>query len=90
MVLDLGELNAIASDLHLLVAPTKEQQGAVSPLHRQVAGTINALARILRQGDEAPCGQLWSPEIAEADAGTGQTELSCCAGRYRLSRSSSK
>src|ERR1700722_14021197 len=78
--LDLTQLDAEATDLHLLVGTAEIVELAVGAPAREIACAIHAAAgRSERIGDEAPGGEAGTAEIAPRQSRSGDIELACDA-----------
>src|SRR5262245_26537923 len=84
--LDLAELDAVAADLDLVIAPAKELERAVGQTPRAIAGSVEPAAGhdAERIGDEAIGGQIGPSEVAAADVDAADVDLARHADRRRL------
>jgi hypothetical protein len=75
--LDLAELDAVAAQLHLLVAAAEELEVAVREPAREVAGAVEARARLAPEGirDERLRRALGPREVSARDARPADEEL---------------
>ncbi|MNE50680.1 hypothetical protein D3C80_1452680 [compost metagenome] len=81
---DLAQLDAEATDLHLGVDPADVFQQAVRATARQVAGAVQARARLAEGiGDEHRSGALRVAQVTPADAGAGDVEFAHGTGGHR-------
>ena len=86
--LDLRQLDAIAADLHLVVAPAEERQLAAAGPARQVTRAIEAPAGIHAQGigHEALGGQRRPAQVAAGHLAAAEVELAGRRHRHRHRR----
>ncbi|MNJ39763.1 hypothetical protein D3C77_346450 [compost metagenome] len=82
--LDLAQLDAQATDLHLVVDTSTVVDNAVSPLAGQVTGAVQALALAERAGDEALGGQRRAAVVTARQTNTAQVQLADHAHRHGL------
>ena len=85
--LDLAELDAKASDFHLMIGAAQKFEVRIRPVASQIAGAIEAfsgLAERIRR--EALRGQIGTAEIAAREPCAADVELSRDADRNRLER----
>ncbi len=82
--LDLAEFDPVAADLHLVVGPADELQGAVREAAGQVAGAVQPGAgRAERVGDEALGGEVGPVEVAAGDSGAADVDLADDSDRHQ-------
>ena len=82
--LDLAELDAIATQLDLMIGPTEELERSVRPPAHTIARPVEAFAGRERARNEALGRESRPAEIAATEAGAADMELSSDADRHRL------
>ena len=81
--LHLAELDAEAAHLHLMVDAAEKLEAAVGEAPHQVAGAVEAAARMVAEGVRHPArrGARRPPQVAAREAGTGEHQLAGDADR---------
>src|SRR4030088_2783105 len=82
--LDLSQLDAVPTDLHLLVNATRKLQIAVRQIADQVPGPVQPIPVPKRARHKPFRRQARSPQIASRKPSSTNVKLPQCANRYRL------